>query len=704
MRPPRVLTTATAAISLVVGGESLAQQSVLEYRFAGMDACFTDPKDARAHEAFMLLGRRLAELQSDLDLEPEAGQAIDLAWDILAGAYSLRLDLVDQEPGIAFALTSVPADGASARSVIDRMASFAEMGGVPAERDDAGSMFFETPAGAGSIRLLETPAGGAAALTVGPAEPALIEFNSDLLPVGASPIMSMRADLAGLSRVLIPAIERDSPELAMLLTESGWLGEDAPSLAMAMGSTGNVTHSRAILYDAVRVLSDAGAGPEVVFSAEDFAVVPRDAVRVFARPLSFGSLLGLLETVEQEGGTDVLGEISRELGFNVRTDVLENLGPRSLLYQSDATGGGGMLSTVTIMELRDPGAFARAHRRAIDRFNQEMLDQAKGHIRIHTARRDDREVYSLMTPGIPIPLELAWAIAGDRLVIAFSPGSLEAALAQIDSGENSIVDSKPFKSAITDRIPENGISFASYADSSRLARRGYGLTSMLMAALANGVRAPSEPDRVSGSLMPSFSEFASDIRPSGAIAYWDGDDYVMDAQTDASMLVTFAAGAATLADFQGVAAAALGGGVMLPALGKARESARQLKSATQLRGITQGIIIYGMDNEQAMPASLDVLIAGGIVSQEMIESPFGPAFDGEPDFTFWFDVPGDQAFAFNDRQILGIDRAMLLSTGYETNVAFADNHIERLSTWELDELLAEAQNEGAREALGIPDL
>jgi len=42
-------------------------------------------------------------------------------------------------------------------------------------------------------------------------------------------------------------------------------------------------------------------------------------------------------------------------------------------------------------------------------------------------------------------------------------------------------------------------------------------------------------------------------------------------------------------------------GILLPALGKARQSARQLKDATQVRGITQGMVIWAQNNQDDYP-------------------------------------------------------------------------------------------------------
>ena len=51
-------------------------------------------------------------------------------------------------------------------------------------------------------------------------------------------------------------------------------------------------------------------------------------------------------------------------------------------------------------------------------------------------------------------------------------------------------------------------------------------------------------------------------------------------------------------------------GILLPALGAAREAARKLQNSTQLRGIHQGMILFANDNEDRYPG----LIRGGLLT------------------------------------------------------------------------------------------
>src|SRR5690348_13789384 len=48
-------------------------------------------------------------------------------------------------------------------------------------------------------------------------------------------------------------------------------------------------------------------------------------------------------------------------------------------------------------------------------------------------------------------------------------------------------------------------------------------------------------------------------------------------------------------------------GILLPALGKARASARQIKDSTQVRGIHQGMVLWAQNNSDnyPLPSNID---------------------------------------------------------------------------------------------------
>jgi hypothetical protein len=87
-------------------------------------------------------------------------------------------------------------------------------------------------------------------------------------------------------------------------------------------------------------------------------------------------------------------------------------------------------------------------------------------------------------------------------------------------------------------------------------------------------------------------------------------------------------------------------GILLPALGKARQSAQQIKSSTQVRGIVQACTIYAQNdpNGEMPPAAgwEDALIGQGLFSRELLIAPGADETLG----TSYIYVPG-----WNDKKL-----------------------------------------------------
>jgi len=111
---------------------------------------------------------------------------------------------------------------------------------------------------------------------------------------------------------------------------------------------------------------------------------------------------------------------------------------------------------------------------------------------------------------------------------------------------------------------------------------------------------------------------------------------------------------------------------------------------------------YMADNQDRWPDSVESLIDQGFVFKENLISPFGPASDGKGDYVFRYD--DKQALAsYNARLIIGIDRAMLIDGNGPVVVAFGDFHVEIVDRDRLQEILDSPLNQGAAEALDLPN-
>ncbi len=696
-----VIGTGLPASGQDAGGAPLAEPApLLELHTQGMGRWPVDPKDQGLYRAFAMLGDRLDDLAREVDMDDAQAGAMALAWDLLTSGIAVRVTEARGGPGFAARAVFSPAEGTDAGSVLDEVLGLVEFAGIPIERD-AGSAQLSTPVGQADLSVDE----GALRLAVG-SSPALdVSIPRYDLPEGVTPIASGQADIGGLIRVFAPDSGQGIEELTRMpggAMFAALLGPDAPVTTFAIGVDDRRAHAVSVSTGALALMQTQGYTLGGGFSREDFARVPADAVRVVATPVATGQLVEAFDALEAETGENPLREVDEMLGIDLAGDVLANVGPEMLVYQSESTGGGGLTSTVLIANVSDPAALGRAHARIVERANEFGRGLARGYARVRTFDIDGVAAFTLNTPGIPIPLDPAWTILNGKLVIALSPGSLTAAIHQMRGADTSVLDNPLFERAVGERMPEGRVATLTFTDAPRLSRRGYGLTKMLLAGVANGVRSPADPDRVGFELMPAYHEFVEGIEPSGSLSWWQGEDLWSHSVGDRSVTVQCAALAGSFADVQAVFVPALAAGVILPALGQARQAAQEVKSATQVRSVAQAVVVYGTANNDRGPESIQQLIEVGLIDPEILISPHGPAIDGGPDITVRLDRPG-MAMSFNGQYILAIDRAMLVNGHPTVNVGFADSHVEAMDRATLRIMLEQPINEGAAAALQLPN-
>ena len=114
-------------------------------------------------------------------------------------------------------------------------------------------------------------------------------------------------------------------------------------------------------------------------------------------------------------------------------------------------------------------------------------------------------------------------------------------------------------------------------------------------------------------------------------------------------------------------------GVFLPALGKARQSARQLKSSVQLQQIGSGLMIYASDNKGWLPETANgwqTRLSQYVPLQEFT------APDDQPGAVSYYYVPGYCLSKIKNppTTVLAYERPGLRRHG--GNILYADGHVD----------------------------
>lgn len=693
------MSAAAFAASLAAASVAAQEENVVvDVRFAGLANVNPHEKDEAAYRALMLLGERIAEIPHEAGGPDEARVGIELVWDLFRGAHALRVERTQEAPGLGIAFTLAPEAPMDGGSYLDKFARFVMETGGPVEEADEGYTL-STPVGLATMQSMDVGGRSSMAVRLGTDAPAETAVHTYDLPGDSESILSAHVNLQHLGNIVAQLIAEEDPRLGEIIEKYQWVIDEAPLVNVAYGRTSSHQVLTSRLVGGRTWLSRLGMKPEHSVTEGDFAIIPKDATIVSAFPFDLGFILEFIDTgIEQANDPDPFIEINEQFGFDVRGDVLENVGPRMVYYQSDSTGGGGLLSAVLITELRDPDRLVQTHAELIGRLNDFAAEQARGYVRVRTWKAAGRDVFSFATPGLPVPFEPTWAVVDSKLVVTPTPVGMVAAIRQIDTDGPSIADNALFQSAVLEILPDEGAASVTFSDTARFARQGYGGTNLLLSGLANAVRSPSAPEREAGVLMPEFGVFAEGIRPMGAVEYWEGDDYVALMRMDGSTVVEIAQMMGQIGGGQAVAAmVAMQVGVALPALERSRVTAKQMVSASQVRSLIQASIVYANDNDGKLPESYEQLVELGFISHEMLVSPVGPAWDERGDIVLRLGINPELANSFRADIVVAMDRAAYINGGIDVPVGFADGHVEILSHWQVDDLLDEEANQGARE-------
>jgi hypothetical protein len=260
------------------------------------------------------------------------------------------------------------------------------------------------------------------------------------------------------------------------------------------------------------------------------------------------------------------------LGIDPKTELIDYLGDTMTHYRSQSTGGGGLMSTVLLVELSNADGMATTLGTLSSRINAMATPMTEGYVQFSNwSDPVCGEVISLVFPGLPVPIELSMVVKGDWLVATLTPQAMIAACQQFNS-KTSLADNPRFASSIGNKAL--GAAQISFDDGPTQLSEGYGLMAGLMAAVSNYTRPRS--DAKSGVVMtlPTYNELVKDARPCALVVRPVGDDLVYTGTCDSSINVLMTSAIANWSSMLPlVAPVAIG--VALPAIEKARESARE---------------------------------------------------------------------------------------------------------------------------------
>lgn len=711
----RALTAAALALILTRAPSTrAADHTILSFQCAGLDALTSHSlKDSFLRATLAALGPRLAELPAELGGDPADGVFASAFWEPMRGRTLIRLVLNDDDPAhprVRLALEVTPIDPSQAATLARAAARAADREGLTVTDDGplrkytnhkGDEIAFGVNAGTFVLRI-----NGLA--SAGPPEGMVIGAPAD-----APMLMRLRFSAPALSRAIDLAPDahtEDSRQGRALLGTLGVYGPESITIDAAMW------HGAATLEGAATVRGARpfwAPGPEAppTIGADFLAKIPIDATALSVGACDIAGLIDRVVRAVHPGDADAAyAEAAEFLGFDPMTDLLRHIGPRFAWYQSERTGGGGLMSLVALAQVREPEAFAQTHALIVDKINNLGAGMARGYVRIDQVPIGGRQAFMLVTPGLPLPIAITWAIDRDTVIKGFSPGAFATAGVFANTRGPSIATNATLRDRAGDLAELASLSFV---DAAGKARDSVGAATGLLLMLANA----SRMDIAGGAVpLPSAAMLAENVKPMISWSRWTGDDLAVRWSTDDSLTVLGGIVVGEYASAGMTQLVPMWMGITVPAIQKARSNAIEIQqrapfappAAGNSRGVTNmcqltiAIAAYNAQTGDRMPKSIDDLSRAGLIDAGTLKSPFGPSvFPGGADYVLCSPWDEPAKITFPSDTILIVDVAAMGAAPNRIPIGMADGSVREISADELAELLELPQHKALKTALGL---
>jgi len=353
---------------------------------------------------------------------------------------------------------------------------------------------------------------------------------------------------------------------------------------------------------------------------------------------------------------NAIAAVESELNFKIRQGLLESLsGP---MFSYVLPGGMTMQSPqggfVIIAGLKD----AKLWEESMTALGTFATKQSEGMVQVSSQVQDGRTVHTWAV----MPLAMAqvmpsWTVLGDRVVIGSNPAMLTSAVNQINSGTKSIRSTDGFRK-VTAKLPGNLLSFK-YGDSKlqftqlmTAAQQFWPMATMF--ASNAGLKLPF--------VLPQLSHIAQDMGPSCQYSWFD-----------AQGLRSYYRGAGIEPTLGAVAGGAIGAGIMMPALARTRQQAKNAVSMSNLKQLGLAVIMYADDNQGKLPDNFEQA-KQYYGDSKVLESPLKPKGFAGPSYIY---VNGHSMKAESPARQIVIYENPEYCQG-TINALFLDGHVEKM--------------------------
>lgn len=351
-------------------------------------------------------------------------------------------------------------------------------------------------------------------------------------------------------------------------------------------------------------------------------LVPRTATWLSASRFDLQRIMDLVRAVAKAGDKDSEASLDRSLaeakkasGVDIEKELIAPLGDAWVLYSDPAVMGMGGLGICAVHLLDDPATFEAALAKFQKLANDEFARQAhQGGMRMAIQSFDmgGMKVHSLMVSM----LSPSWSVHEGKLYLAIFPQAIQTAAMYAKGDQPTILKNEKFTAMRRQLAAEHATSL-SFSDLPLTAPATYQsyvmLTQMIGAVIAQQTGAPPMI------MLPPLGQIMPHLTPAGSASWADATGYrYMETSPFPGASLLSPQGGMSMTN---VSTASMAVGVLLPALGAARKTAKQMQSLTQARGVQKGMILFAQGNDAKLPDDIAALIEGEFIAPEYALSP-----------------------------------------------------------------------------------
>ncbi|MFK7766145.1 MAG: DUF1559 domain-containing protein [Mariniblastus sp.] len=204
------------------------------------------------------------------------------------------------------------------------------------------------------------------------------------------------------------------------------------SMESSSGLTENESYSRMFIDIDGRPEGLLDLHSQKGLQLEELGQIPDDSLFAFAFSLDtnrafrmFSMLARQMNPRGRDEVSEAIAEIKREVGVDIKTGLIDNIGDTWTLHNG---AGDGWVSGLTLTGSVKSSEKLSAALNAIVKKAIIETDGSRYAPKFRKRTVGNNEIFSLQSPDFSFPFQLSWCVADNRIIIALFPQAIEAAL------------------------------------------------------------------------------------------------------------------------------------------------------------------------------------------------------------------------------------------------------------------------------------